>query len=189
MARRLLLNSYMEPDRPILRARDLMQRDIITVSPDMPILDVYRLFVEEEIHGAPVVDDSQIVCGVITTLDLLRVTREELEPGSSATASEYFRADLPFPVASWMHLPDDIQDHLATVVARDAMSKEIVTVDPETVIDDVARTMLSHRIHRVLVSGASGIEGVLTTFDLLRAIARPEPEPESHAIRHTGYQR
>jgi CBS domain-containing protein len=86
-----------------------------------------------------------------------------------------------------MHLPDDIQDHLATVVARDAMSKEVVTVDPETPIDDDARTMLSHRIHRVLVSGGSGIEGLLTTFDLLRAIARPEPE--SHAIRHTGYQR
>ena len=45
----------METDAPIVRARDLMQRDIITVSPDMPILDVYRLFVEEEIHGAPAV--------------------------------------------------------------------------------------------------------------------------------------
>jgi len=176
----------METDAPIVRARDLMQRDIITVSPDMPILDVYRLFVEEEIHGAPVIDDDQVVRGVITTLDLLRVTRDELESGAAATSSDYFRADLPFPVAGWMHLPDDLQDHLATIVARDAMSKEIVTVDVDTMIEEVAQVMLSHRVHRVLVSGKNGLEGVLTTFDLLRAVSRPQ---EPHTIRHTGYQR
>jgi len=176
----------MEPDAPILRARDLMQRDIITVSPELPILDVYRLFVEEEIHGAPVVDDNQIVRGVITTLDLLRITRDELEPGAATSSSEYFRDDVPFAVGGWMHMPDDLQDHLAKVVARDAMSREIVTVDVDTAIDEAARVMLSQRVHRVLVTGADGLEGVLTTFDLLHAVSRPR---DHSAIRHTGYQR
>jgi predicted transcriptional regulator len=36
----------METDEPVLRVRDLMQRDVISVTPETPILDVYRLFIE-----------------------------------------------------------------------------------------------------------------------------------------------
>jgi CBS domain-containing protein len=39
-------------------ARDLMQAGVISVSPETPLLDVHRLFVEEEISGAPVTDNT-----------------------------------------------------------------------------------------------------------------------------------
>src|SRR3569833_3442436 len=87
----------METDEPILRARDLMVRDIISVTPDTTILDVHRLFVEEEIHGAPVIDENERVLGVITPLDLLRATRDELAP----TTSSYFQADPPVDNGEW----------------------------------------------------------------------------------------
>jgi len=187
VAHHLLGVRGMETDEPILRARDLMQRDVISVSPDTPILDVYRLFVEEEIHGAPVVDDDQVVRGVITTLDLLRVTRDELEPGAALSGSEYFRDDLPYSAADWMHLPGDLQDRMAKVVARDAMSREVVSVAPELPIEEVAQIMLAQRIHRVLVVGDGVLAGVLTTFDALRAVGRPT-RPVANP-RHTGYAR
>ena len=41
--------------RPV---RDLMERDVLTVSPETSVFDIQRMFVEEEIHGAPVVDDN-----------------------------------------------------------------------------------------------------------------------------------
>ncbi|HEX7699431.1 MAG TPA: CBS domain-containing protein, partial [Kofleriaceae bacterium] len=59
-------------------------------------------------------------------------------------------------------------------------------VDPDTTIEEVARVMLSQRVHRVLVSGANGLEGILTTFDLLHAVSRPR---DTRAIHHTGHQR
>jgi len=37
----------MESEEPIIRARDLMERDVITVTPETRLLDVHRLFVEE----------------------------------------------------------------------------------------------------------------------------------------------
>jgi CBS domain-containing protein len=60
-----------------LRARDFMQTDVLTVSPETSILDIHRMFVEEEIHGAPVVDDDGIVRGVLSSLDLLRAASED----------------------------------------------------------------------------------------------------------------
>jgi CBS domain-containing protein len=178
----------METDEPVLRVRDLMQRDVISVTPETPILDVYRLFIEEEIHGAPVVDEDAIVRGVITTLDLLRVTRDELEPGAAATATEYFRDDLPYPVSGWMHLPGDVQDRMASVCAKDAMSREIVKVGPDTTVEEVAHIMLEQRIHRVLVVDAGALVGLITTFDALRAIGR-QTRPKAYPMRETGYSR
>jgi CBS domain-containing protein len=122
-----------------LRARDLMERDIITVSPETPILDVHRLFVEEEIHGAPVVGEDGIVYGVVSALDLLRAVREDEEVCESTAA--------------------------------DAMTKTLVMVAPDASIEEVARTMREQRIHRVLVGEHRVLEGVLTTFDLLRVLS------------------
>src|SRR5678815_4913501 len=39
----------MEPHQPLLHARDLMERDVITVTPETRILDVHRLLVEEAV--------------------------------------------------------------------------------------------------------------------------------------------
>jgi CBS domain-containing protein len=172
-----------------MRARDLMQRDVIVVTTETPILDVYRLFIEEEIHGAPVVDDDDDrVHGVVSTLDLLRAVRDELEPGAGATSSNYFREELPYSGPDWSRMPDDLQDRVAGLTARDAMSRGVVMVDPDAPIAEVASTMLSQRIHRVFVGRDRQLEGVLTSFDLMRALAEQDP-PVAHTTEHTGYAR
>jgi len=155
----------MEADKPLLRARDLMERDIISVTPDTTILDVHRMFVEEEIHGAPVIDEQEHVLGVITTLDLLRATRDELAP----TTSSYFQEDPPAANGEWRLISEELEDRMSEVRARDAMTREIVMVDPDLPIDQVAKVMLTQHIHRVLVGKAGALQGVLTSFDMLRA--------------------
>lgn len=131
---------------PDLLARDVMQSDILAVSPDTRVLDIHRMFVEEEIHGAPVVDDDGEVCGVVSTLDLLRVVRDELEPA--------------------------VDDGLT---ARDAMSRELVSVSPTATVAEIANVMRSQRIHRVLVIDDKELVGVITTFDLLRVLVGELP--------------
>jgi len=128
-----------------LRARDFMQTDVLTVSPEASLLDIHRMFVEEEIHGAPVVDDDGKVLGVITSLDLLR-------PGA-----------------------DDVES--AQLTAADIMTHEIVAVSPNMPVGEVAQTMREQHIHRVLVIEDHELQGVLTTFDLLRAFVRDQRDP------------
>lgn len=172
----------------IVRASDLMERDIITVTPATRILDLHRLFVEEEIHGAPVVDEDGVVRGVVSALDLLRVVRDELEPGAGATSTRYFRDDLPYSGPDWADMPEDLQDRMQELTAADAMTRELVVVRPEATINEIARTMLEHRVHRVLVCKNEALQGVLTTFDLMRVLSQTAPGL-SGAIRYTGYRR
>jgi CBS domain-containing protein len=123
-----------------LRARDFMQTDLLTVTPETPLIDIQRMFVEEEIHGAPVVDEDGKVRGVVSTLDLVRALREE-------------------------HDAEDVTPD----VAADVMTPELVTVTSETPIAEVAQAMRGQHIHRVLVVDAGELVGVITSFDLLRA--------------------
>ena len=127
------------------RASDVMQRDVITIAPETPLLDVYRMFVEEEIHGAPVVDEAGAVCGVVSTLDLLRFGNEE---------------------------PYVARDSTGQLTADDAATRELVTVGPDATVEEVARTMLAQHVHRVLVVDKEReLLGVISTFDLLRVVA------------------
>lgn len=54
-------------NRAIVRASDLIERDVITVTPSTRVLDIHRLFVEEEIHGASVVGEDGVVQGIAST--------------------------------------------------------------------------------------------------------------------------
>lgn len=180
----------MESDEPIIHARDLMERDVITVTPETRLLDVHRLFVEEEIHGAPVVGEDTLVRGVISTLDLLRLVRDEFEPGAGATTTTYFREDLPYSGPDWLRMPEDFQDRMQELTVADAMSRELVTVGPDATVDDIARTMLEHHVHRVLVCEERVLLGVISVFDLIRVLTRvPIIERYAGLIKHTGYSR
>ncbi|MEO8845241.1 MAG: CBS domain-containing protein [Kofleriaceae bacterium] len=167
------------PEPNLLRANDLMERNVLAVDPQMPILSVYRMFVEQQIHGAPVIDDQGRVMGVISTVDLLRVIRKEVAVGRRTRASKSYWCESPSAHLDHVVVPE--HDHLWELVARDAMSTEVIAVDPELPIADVAQTMLENRIHRVLVMSGRRLDGVLTTFDLMRALVRP-PEVTSSAV-------
>lgn len=151
-----------------LRARDFMQKDVLTLAPETPLINAHRFFVEEEIHGAPVVEDDGTVVGVVSTLDLLRAVEEEHERGSSAPS--YFRESLEFSSPSWPRLSEDFQDRLSELTVRDVMNNEVVAVRADATAADVARTIRTQRVHRVLVIEDQKLVGLISTFDLARLI-------------------
>ncbi|HEU4726762.1 MAG TPA: CBS domain-containing protein [Kofleriaceae bacterium] len=174
---------------PVLYARDVMQPDVITVTPETRILDLHRLFVEEEIHGAPVVRGDGVVIGVVSALDLLRIVRDEIEPGAGSTATTYFRDELPYSGPDWLAMPEDFQDRMQELTAADAMTRELVMVGPDALLDAVVDTMLTQKVHRVLVGEHGVLEGLITAFDLLHVLARVlPPVPQAGTTRYTGYR-
>ena len=134
-----------------LTARDLMQRDVICVNPETPLPEVHRLFLQEEINGAPVVDESGDVVGLISSMDLVRAAIDE-DRGA-----------------------------LEELTAADAMVTELVRVRPTASIGEIAKIMRNQRIHRVLVVDDGELLGILSTYDLIgvletsKAVREPIP--------------
>ena len=51
------------------------------------------------------------------------------------------------------------------------MTKPAVTVTPDETLQRVCELMHNRRIHRVVVAEGKQIKGIITTMDILRAIA------------------
>jgi len=151
-------------------AGDLMTRTVVSVSPETPLTEVYRLFVSEQIHGAPVVDEQDRVVGVISSSDLLRAIAEEHDTGGSG--SDYLRDLLEFSGPDWGRGLTDFQDRLGQVSVGDVMTARAVTVTRSTSIRDVAKTLRTHGIHRAWVEEDGRLCGVISTFDLLPLVEK-----------------
>jgi CBS domain-containing protein len=83
-------------------------------------------------------------------------------------------------------MPEDFQDRMQELTAADAMTREIVALGPNATVEDVARMMLDHLVHRVLVLEAGALLGMISAFDLSRALTRVHA---AGLTRRTGYSR
>jgi len=148
-----------------LTAADVMQTHLISVSASDPLHAVKRLFFEEEIHGAPVVDDEGRVRGMITSMDLIRAATDGNEDGDIDFSGAVEELGL-----SWGSSGDDFQRRLGEAVVADVMSDAVVSVGPETSVPEVAKTLRENRIHRVLVVKEDSLMGIVSSFDLIRVL-------------------
>jgi CBS domain-containing protein len=164
-----------------LSASDVMQTGIVTVSPELPLLDVHRLFVAEEIHGAPVIDEDGVVSGVVSSADLLRVVAEE--HGVAGVAVDYLRDLVEFSGPDWASTPEDFQNRLGDLSVRDAMTPNVVTVSPDATVGEVARILCENRVHRVLVTENDQLLGIISTLDLVAVLRDDSGRRELESAR------
>jgi len=154
-----------------LIARDVMTSSVVSVGPDTPLADVYRLLVEEQIHGAPVVDDADQVIGVVTSSDLLRAIDDERD--TAVAASDYLRDLIEFSGPDWASGVTDFQDRLASRTVADVMTPTALTVRDDARVAEVARTLRQHGVHRVwVVDQGDRLCGVISAFDLLPLVEK-----------------
>jgi CBS domain-containing protein len=155
-----------EKDEPMPKtAADVMERSVVVLSPETSLLDAHRVFVEEEIHGAPVVDDEGRVVGVVSSTDLLRAVSEEHESAGFAS-NPVFRETREFGPSIWT-VPEDFQDRLTNRTVGEVMTDGAFTVEETTRARAVAELMHRERIHRVWVVKGGRPTGVVSTLDLL----------------------
>jgi CBS domain-containing protein len=153
-----------------MTAADVMTDSVVSLSPDASLLDALRLFVEEDIHGAPVVDDGGEFVGVISTTDILRA--EEDEHDTASVETHYLRGMLEFSEPDWIGDPTDFQDRLARRRVGEVMTKSFASVARDAPVADVARQLRENRIHRVWVVDDNRVCGVVSTLDLMPVIEK-----------------
>ena len=57
----------------MLRARDIMSTNVISVQRDAPILEAVKLLVENNISGLPVVEDDMTLAGILSEKDVVEL--------------------------------------------------------------------------------------------------------------------
>ena len=125
----------------MVKAEDLMQKNLITVSKDTSISDVVAILAEKKITGLPVVDDDMKLIGLVSEKDVLRVAYRMISGSYESAAGD---------------------------TVEKVMAKELVLFSPDDNIADICQCFLDRSIRRVPVVASDGkIVGVISRKDII----------------------
>jgi CBS-domain-containing membrane protein len=147
----------------MLSAKEIMTRDVITVSPETDIAHAARLLLEKSINGVPVVDETGKLVGILCQSDLVAQQKRFPIP------TLFTLLDGFIPLTSMKHLEREVQKITATTVAE-AMSPNPVTVRPEASIEEVGTIMVDRNFHTLPVVDRGELVGIVGKEDVLRTL-------------------
>jgi CBS domain-containing protein len=147
----------------MVKAKDIMTKEVITVKPDTTIEELARLFIKHQISGAPVVDDKGNLKGVVTENDLIAKDSRLHIP----TIVRLFDAYIPLGTSK---LADEMR-RMAAYRVDEIYTRNVVTVDDEASIEYVATMMTEKKIHLLPVLSGGKLVGIIGKKDIIRSIA------------------
>jgi CBS domain-containing protein len=164
---------------------DVMQREVVTVTPETPVRTLLKRLVSGQISGVPVVTESGEIVGVVSTTDVVRLGAGEKELnaanlvweplvlpneeyGEESSATFFMDSqDWRYPTETQAEaLPENVFDGYTVA---DIMTEAVFTVKPTDSVEDASKFILQGRIHRALVVEDDQLKGIVTAIDLLKA--------------------
>ncbi|HZD05321.1 MAG TPA: CBS domain-containing protein [Longimicrobiales bacterium] len=178
-----------------MTVRDIMETEVTTVSPETPVRELTRLLSDQGISGAPVVTASGAVVGVVSSTDVVRLAAEESDLPTSGgrwgsagaddwehelgleeagdvrdtSAGFFLPEDSPSFAPGWSEELGEATFDECTVA--DIMTPVSFAMPPTASVKDLADFLLRGRIHRAVVIEEDHLVGIVTTMDVLRAVA------------------
>lgn len=147
----------------MLKVKEIMTKELITISPDTEIPQVARMLLEKRINGIPVVDESGGLIGIVCQSDLIAQQKELPVP------SYFTFLDGLILLTSMKQIEKEVQKVTATKVAE-VMTHAPEHVSPETGIDTVATLMVEKKFHTLPVVEDGKLVGIVGKEDVLRTL-------------------
>lgn len=126
--------------------KDRMSKPPVTVRDNVGVEDALRLMHSEGIRRLPVVDKHGNMVGIVSELDLLKVS-----PSSATSLSVY---EIPYL--------------LAKIKMRDVMAEDVITVQEDTPLEEAARIMADHKVGGLPVMRDDKVIGLITETDVFK---------------------
>lgn len=148
-------------------AKDIMTKEVITVTTDVTIEGLARIFTKHDISGAGVVDEDGKLIGIVTENDLIKMEQRLHIP----TVINIF--DAVIYLGSSKRFEEDIKRMAATKV-EDIFKKDVVTISESSTIEEIATIMSEKNIHHLPVVKKGKLVGIVGKKDIVKAIAKVE---------------
>ena len=151
-------------------AKDVMNSPVITVKADTPLKKAAEILDENSFSGVPVVDDEDVVIGVLSERDILRYTQQIIgqplrDPHRVFTKSkEVLHVDIT-------HRGVEVIELVAATTVETLMTMEVISVTENTPLREVVSLMRENEINRVpVVDEGKKIQGIITREDLVSVL-------------------
>jgi len=125
---------------------DRMSKPVLSVSPETPVQDALAQMRKENVSRYPVLNKKGKLVGIVSESDLLNAS-----PSDATTLSVW-----------------EINYLLSKITVERVMSKNVITVEEDSTLEEAARLMADHRIGGLPVIRNDSVVGIITETDLFR---------------------
>jgi len=128
--------------------RERMSTRPVTITADVPITEALRLIREQDVRRLPVVDATGKLIGIVSEKDLLYAS-----PSPATSLSIY-----------------EMHYLLARLRVQELMTVPVITVTPDTLVEEAARIMVDHKIGGLPVIEDDRLVGIITQTDVFEVL-------------------
>lgn len=146
------------PKVPI--ARELMTRRLVTLAPEMSVVEAAEILLRRSISGAPVVDPDGKLLGLLSEFDCLR----------AVAAAEY-----------------QMDSHDSAETVADLMTRTCHTIPPDLDLFGVAHAFVNLGVRRLPVVSGEELLGQVSRRDALKAAVKMRRELQQVRSRYPDY--
>lgn len=129
-----------------MKVSSYMTKNPIVVRENLSLADARELMKKEKIHRLPVVDGKGALMGIVTEKDVLYAT-----PSSMTTLDVY-----------------EIHSLFAKLSIKDIMTRNVLSIAPDTHMEEAARTMADNNIGGLTVVDKDMVVGIITESDIFK---------------------
>lgn len=133
---------------------DLMEREVVTATPEMSVPALARLLRDNRVSGVPVVNEDGHVVGTVSSTDLLWLCEILLPRPHDRDGAHRHR-----------------RNHAHTRTVEDVMTPDVFGVRPEDTLEDLCRFMARTGLRRAPVMDDGRLVGMVSFTDLLGLMA------------------
>lgn len=151
-----------------LTAADIMTREILPAYDSWDIVTLAEFLVANGISGAPVIDEEGNLRGVVSVTDIARFTVEGDTTDERQHAHQYYTDRILFEDDE-LDEGIEVREEEGACVAN-IMTPMVYSISEDTPLDEVCRSMVTNRIHRVFVSQEGRITGLISALDILATV-------------------
>lgn len=145
-----------------MKVKEIMSRDIKSVSPDLSAKEALNILFELKISGLPVLDKDGKLLGMFTEKEVLKaILPTYVDHKGVMIYIEDVRA-----------LKNRIM-MLEKLTVKEVMRKEVVVVNEDISINEVARIMLTEKVRRIpVVDKEKKVVGIIARSDILNTFIK-----------------
>ncbi|MGC9194280.1 MAG: CBS domain-containing protein [Syntrophobacteraceae bacterium] len=147
----------------MIKAKDIMTRDVVSVTPETDVTEVAQLLLEKHFNGVLVIDPNGELVGIICQSDLIAEQKKLPLPSVFTILDSFIPIHSPGKTAREFH-------KIAAIKAYEAMTPHPVSIGPEAGIDEVAEIMVNRGFHTLPVVEGGKLVGIIGKSDVLRTL-------------------
>jgi len=126
--------------------KERMSYPVITVHPDMPIMDALDLMKKEHIRRFPVIDKRGHLVGIVSNEDILHAA-----PSDASSLNVW-----------------EVNYLISKIIIKMVMTPNVVTIDEDTPLEEAARIMADNKFGGLPVLRKGKVVGIITETDLFK---------------------